>query len=248
MNRTVCILLAALGALAQPAAASESACETHAFEGSNFTVCAFDSRRDELRLVWTTPSGTALRGFDKLADGLGTDRVRVRFAMNAGMFEEDGKPLGLYVEGGVVRRPLNMRSGGGNFYLKPNGAFLLRRDGTLGVETSDALTNEPAAPLYATQSGPMLVIDNAFNPNIAADGPSHNIRNGVGLRDAHTALFAISDEPVSFGRLARLFRDELGCRNALYFDGTISSAWIPAERRMDVAKPLGPMVVVLARP
>ena len=244
--RSFALALAALVLLSAPASADP--CERHVFEGSAFTVCTFNSRHDDMRLAWTGQSGTALRSFDKLAADLGADKDRVLFAMNAGMFEEDGKPLGLYVEGGVVRRPLNMRSGGGNFYLKPNGAFLLRRDGTLGVETSDALTNEPAAPLYATQSGPMLVIDNAFNPNIAADGPSHNIRNGVGLRDAHTALFAISDEPVSFGRLARLFRDELGCRNALYFDGTISSAWIPAERRMDVAKPLGPMVVVLARP
>jgi prepilin-type processing-associated H-X9-DG protein len=222
-------------------------CERQTFEGSSFTVCAFDSRHDELRLAWTDRKGTALRGFAALDSALGPARSRVRFAMNAGMYEADGKPLGLYVENGAMRRPLNIRSGGGNFYLKPNGVFLLRRDGTLRIESSDAVTDEPAAPLFATQSGPMLVIAGDFNPNIAADGPSLNIRNGVGVRDARTAFFAISEEPVSFGRLARLFRDQLGCPNALYFDGHVSSAWIPDESRMDQGAPLGPMVVVLDR-
>jgi uncharacterized protein YigE (DUF2233 family) len=235
--------LALLTAL--PCAAA--ACEQRTFEGSTFTVCTYDAHRDELRLVWTGAGGKALRGFERLATELGADRDRVLFAMNAGMFEEDGKPLGLYVESGTVRRPLNTRTGGGNFYLKPNGVFLVRRDGKVAVETSDAVTGEPAPPLTATQSGPMLVIDSGFNPNITADGPSRNIRNGVGVRDAHTAFFVISDEPVSFGRLARLFRDELRCPNALYFDGAISSAWIPSAQRMDVDKPLGPMIVALSR-
>ena len=234
------LLIAATPALAGP-------CATQAFEGSSFTVCTYDARQDELRLAWTGPDGTALRGFEALGHALGADRDRVRFAMNAGMFETDGKPLGLYVEDGAVRRPLNTRSGGGNFYLKPNGVFLVTHRGTVRIETSDALTAEPAPPRYATQSGPMLVIDGAFNPQISADGPSRNIRNGVGVHDARTAFFAISDEPVSFGRLARLFRDQLHCPNALYFDGAISSAWIPSDRRLDSAVPLGPMVVVLRK-
>ena len=46
------------------------------------------------------------------------------------------------------------------------------------------------------------------------------------------AWFVISEEPVSFGRLARCFRDGLGCRNALYLDGAVSSLWDrPAGRR-----------------
>ena len=231
--------------VAAPAVAQP--CVQRTFESSRFTVCAFDAAKDELRLAWTDRSGAALRGFDKLERALGPDVGRVEFAMNAGMFEADGKPLGLYVENGVVRRPLNTRSGGGNFYLKPNGVFLLRHDGTLAVETSDAVTSEPAAPLLATQSGPMLVIDGTFNPNISADGPSRNIRNGVGVRDPHTAFFVISDEPISFGRMARLFRDELHCPDALYFDGTISSIWIPADDRMDASRPLGPLITVLRR-
>ena len=243
--RSLALAFAAL--LLLPARAAADPCERHVFEGSAFTVCTLDSRHDELRLAWTGGAGTALRSFDKLAAELGADKDRVLFAMNAGMFEDDGKPLGLFVVHGTVRRPLNTRTGGGNFYLKPNGVFLLRRDRAMALETSDAVMAEPAPPLLATQSGPMLVIAGAFNPNISADGPSRNIRNGVGLRDAHTALFVISEEPVSFGRLARLFRDELNCPDALYFDGSISGAWIPSQGRMDHGPPLGPMVVVLEK-
>ena len=119
--------------------------------------------------------------------------------------------------------------------------------GALRLDTTEAFTVRSDTPRWATQSGPKLVIDNQFNPQIAADGPSKNLRNGVGLRDKHTALFVISDTPVSFGKLARLFREDLGCRDALYFDGAVSSAWIPSQHRDDNAAPLGPMVVVLAR-
>ena len=241
------IVLAALGwALTAPASAAP--CETQVFDDDQFTVCRFDSRHQEMRLVWTDANRVAVRSFSRLSRILGGDSGRVRFAMNAGMFEDNGMPLGLYVERGVVRRPLNTRSGGGNFYLKPNGVFLLRRDGTVRVETSEAVTAEPAPPLFATQSGPMLVIDGEFNANIAADGPSRNIRNGVGVRDGHTALFVISEDAVSFGRLARFFRDGLKCRDALYLDGSISSLWVPSEPRQVGGFDLGPMIVVLDKP
>ena len=61
------------------------------------------------------------------------------------------------------------------------------------------------------------------------------------------AIFAISEAPVSFGRIARFFRDDHGCRNALYFDGVVSSLWAPSLARKDSAHPLGPMIVVMDR-
>jgi uncharacterized protein YigE (DUF2233 family) len=100
---------------------------------------------------------------------------------------------------------------------------------------------------YATQSGPMLVIDGRIHPRISENGPSRKIRNGVGVRDRHKALFAISDEPVTFGEFARLFRDELGCENALFLDGTISSLFAPSLGRDDGLLPLGPMIGALPR-
>ena len=70
----------------------------------------------------------------------------------------------------------------------------------------------------------------------------------MGVRDGRTAYFVISSGAVSFGRFARFFRDELGCRDALFFDGTVSSLWAPSLDRRDDAHEIGPMVVVLERP
>jgi uncharacterized protein YigE (DUF2233 family) len=167
----------------------------------------------------------------------------LRFAMNAGMYDETGGPIGLYVEDGRERHAVNRRRGGGNFHLLPNGVFAVDGEGRVRIVPSAAY--DPASrPRWATQSGPMLVIDGALHPAIRPNGESLHVRNGVGVADEGTAWFVISDEPVSFGRLARLFRDVLGCRNALYLDGSVSSLWDrPAGRRDDRAA-LGPLVAV----
>lgn len=224
------------------------ACARRVFEGSAFTVCTFDARRSELRLASQGKAGKALRGFAALASELGDDARRVELAMNAGMFDAEGAPIGLLVAAGVAVHALNTSDGAGNFYLKPNGVFSVDRDGSVHVEATAAYAARRPEPAWATQSGPMLVIDGALHPAIAPDGTSRTIRNGVGAVDAHTAVFAISDAPVSFGRFARLFRDELHCQNALFLDGAISSAWIPSAGRRDANHALGPMVVILAPP
>ena len=51
--------------------------------------------------------------------------------MNAGMFGEDLKPIGLYVEDGVQAKRLNRRDGYGNFHLKPNGVFYVNGSGSV---------------------------------------------------------------------------------------------------------------------
>ena len=235
-------LLLCVAAEARPA---QPVCEMSRFEGSRFTICRFDPRHQELRLAWTGPDGTALRSFARLEKALGQDRDRVRFAMNAGMYEMDGTPLGLYVENGRLRLPINGRAGTGNFYMKPNGVFSLDASGAVRVETSQAFVTRRAMPAFATQSGPVLVTGNLLHPDVSPDGPSQNIRNAVGIRDTNTALFVISDDPVSFGRLARFLRDGQKCRDVLYLDGAVSSAWIPTLHRQDQIAPLGPMIVVL---
>jgi uncharacterized protein YigE (DUF2233 family) len=248
-------LLATVAALlfggAAPSLADESRdppCAHKVFEASSFTVCAFDSRRQDMRMLWTDAKGKPLRSFGRLADALGQDSSRIRFAMNAGMYEQDGSPVGLYVENRVERHPLNTRDADGNFYLKPNGVFSLGGADTVRIDAGDTFLVQSDRPLFATQSGPMLVIGGKLHPRITDDGPSKNIRNGVGLRDAHTALFVISDEPVSFGRLARFFRDGLGCQDALYLDGKVSSLWVPAQGRRVGGSDIGPMVVILDKP
>ena len=138
---------------------------------------------------------------------------------------------------------INLREGGGNFHLMPNGIFLVRSSGRTEVVTSTRFM--PSADIaFATQSGPMLVIGGKLHPRFEPDGQSRNIRNGVGVRDGK-ALFVIAQDPVSFGKMARFFRDGLKAPDALYFDGSVSSLWDPANGRRDTHSPLGPMVVVM---
>ncbi len=215
------------------------------FEGSGFTVCTFVARRHELRLASHDAKGDYMRGFDQLIAYLGSDAARVRFAMNAGMFNEAGAPIGLYVADGQQEHALVLTDGPGNFHLKPNGVFWQGSDGTLHIDVSADYAIELRDARWATQSGPMLVIDGALHPSIAHDGASRYVRNGVGLAGSDTAYFVISSGAVSFGRFARFFRNELHCRNALFFDGTVSSLWAPSLDRQDDNHRIGPMVVVL---
>jgi uncharacterized protein YigE (DUF2233 family) len=239
-----------LGLALAPVAAcarGDPPCYRERFDGSNFTVCRYDAARQDLRLVWTDPQGQPLRKLSRLAASPPAKGAPVRFAMNAGMFDEAGAPIGLYVEEGRERHPLNTREGPGNFHLKPNGVFSVDADGAVYVETTEAYRARPArapSPRWATQSGPMLLVAGKLHPAIQPDGPSRNVRNGVGVADRQTAYFVISDGPVSFGRMARLFRDRLHCADALYLDGTVSSLWAPDLKRMDDSYALGPLVVV----
>ena len=232
------------GNLFDPATLQEAAaCEQRSFEGSRFTVCTYDAARDTLRLAWRGKDGNALRSLTALETALGAEGRQVRFATNAGMYDEEGAPIGLYVAAGERLKQLNRRSGPGNFHLLPNGVFAVDQRGQVSVTATPDF--DAAGKKWATQSGPMLVIGGRLHPKFDADGPSRLIRNGVGVRNPRTAYFVISEEGVSFGRFARFFRDALGCADALYLDGTVSSLWDPAAGRQDPYAGLGPILVVL---
>ncbi len=220
-------------------------CAPKSFEGAPYTVCAFDPRHDDLRLFWKGRDDRPFGSLDALAESLRNDGKRLVFAMNAGMFREDQSPMGLYVESARILRDADTRDGGAsNFRLKPNGVFWIG-DGVAGVtETGRYLANPPKAR-FATQSGPMLVIDGRIHPKIRPDGTSAKIRNGVGIDERGGAVFAISEEPVTFDAFARLFRDALGCRNALFLDGSLSSLYAPELQRDDELAPIGPIVGVV---
>jgi uncharacterized protein YigE (DUF2233 family) len=214
------------------------------FEGSGFTVCAFRPAKHDLTLAWADGQGSALRSFEALAASGIVDAKRVRFAMNAGMFDGAGAPIGLFVANGREEHAINQQSGSGNFYMQPNGVFGVTPGGAAFILSTPAFVRSGAEPTWATQSGPMLVIAGKMNASFDRDGQSRYVRNGVGVRSPALAYFVISEEPVSFGKFSRFFRDVLKCQNALYLDGAVSSLWVPAEGRRDDAYPLGPLAAV----
>ena len=235
------------GLLALGATQAEAACGPKSFNDQTFVVCAFDPRHDDIRLFWKGDDGKAFGSFSAVSAALKAKGETLAFGMNAGMFEEDLSPVGLFVQDRRKLRNANTRSGGGNFHMKPNGVFWIG-EGAAGVaETAAFLANPPAALRYATQSGPMLVIDGQIHPRIRPDGTSAKIRNGVGARADGSVVFAIADSPVTFDAFARLFRDALGCRNALFLDGSISSLYAPELDRDDELVPIGPIAGVVRK-
>lgn len=251
LRRAVVLVALALAAPGERARAASTpnpspACRAVTHEGAEFAVCTADLRRTELRLFWRAPDGQPYASLQRLLET--ESALPIRAATNAGMYDPDLSPVGLYVENGRQLKAANTRDGEGNFHLKPNGVFFVARGQAGILETEAYLRRRPPAEL-ATQSGPMLVIDGALHPQFSENGPSRKIRNGVGVRDPETVVFAIANEPVSFGMFARLFRDALGCRDALFLDGSISSLYAPELGRQDVSpKPLGPLIAILDRP
>lgn len=219
---------------------AQSPCKRVNFEGVLLTHCIADPAKHRI----ATALGPPYRSFAALAAGLGEKAKSVAFAVNGGMFGDDGNPIGYYVEAGERLKTLNRADGGGNFHLKPNGVFF-GSGGQWRVMTSDDFYDEVAdRPEFGTQSGPMLVIAGKLHPEFAAEGPSKLIRNGVGVDAAGRAHFVLSEAPVSFGRFARYFRDRAKTANALYLDGSVSALWNPATNRRDESVPLGPLIVV----
>ncbi|HUQ14357.1 MAG TPA: phosphodiester glycosidase family protein [Novosphingobium sp.] len=248
-------LLAGCAADSEPAPARRvaSACATVSFEGDGFTHCLAVPGVHTVRTQLDAPDGDPARSLEVLAD-IVPDPKQVAFAMNGGMYDENGEPIGYYVEDGERRHTLNRVAGGGNFGLLPNGVFWVdaAKDGKGGgwhVRSADVFADTvKRRPAFATQSGPMLVIAGKLHPRIAANGESLHVRNAVGIDAKGRAHFVISDSAISFGRLARFMRDRLKCPNALYLDGSVSALWDPAAGRLDRTVPLGPLIVVEKTP
>ena len=239
------LLCAMLACLLGAATARAQICQDLEYEGAAYAVCTVEGGTDSLGLYWRDGTGRPYATFGQLAAALAQTKATLVFAMNAGMFQEDLSPVGLFIEGGEVRRAANTRDGPGNFHMKPNGVFYFGPHGAGIMETEKFLAAR-LHPAFATQSGPMLVIDGAIHPRIQPDGTSLKIRNGVGVRDGRAIVFAISRDPVSFYRFATLFRDRLGCANALFLDGSVSSLYAPEIGSTTQLLPVGPMVGLTA--
>lgn len=240
---------AMLAAHAPAVAASEPAapCADLVADGASYTVCSFDARQASIRLFLRDASGAPYGAFSTLADAVAGQGGRLVFAMNAGMYDDDFAPVGLYIEQGRRWRAANTQAGVGNFHLKPNGVFWI--DGArAGVTETGRFLKSRALPTFATQSGPMLLSNGRVNPHIHTSGVSEKYRNGVGVADGHIVRFAISNAPVTFHQFAALFRDRLKCPDALFLDGgTASALYAPSLGRHDRFHPMGPMVGVVEK-
>jgi len=228
-----------------PMVAQAVECRTVRHEGAKFTVCEADAAREDIRLFHSdAATGEVLGGFPQVNAMLEREGLALAMGMNAGMYHNDLAPVGLYVEEGEERARIVTSDGPGNFGLLPNGVFCIR-EGRADVIESLRFVDEAPDCRFATQSGPMLVIDGKLHPRFLKDSDSVYVRNGVGTSaDGTRVVFAISDDRVNFHTFGTLYRDVLKLPNALYLDGKVSRLYAPAIRRHDRGFPMGPIVGV----
>jgi uncharacterized protein YigE (DUF2233 family) len=197
------------------------------FEGTRFEVVTLDLRRVSLGMRWKDARGQPYKTFQRLETELSKGNQRVLAVMNAGIFDTSLRPLGLHVQQGRVLHDLNARQRGyGNFYLQPNGVFMIGPDGARVLPTS-AYQREQPRVLEATQSGPMLVVNGQLHPAFRQGSQNQIVRNGVGVESGTRVHLVLAVDPVNFYDFARFMRDGLKCPNALYLDGNISSLNVP---------------------
>jgi uncharacterized protein YigE (DUF2233 family) len=212
--------------------------------GPPFISCRVDPRRTPLKLYWKDDHNRRFSSLQGLKTWLDARGEKLVFAMNAGMFDPAFAPQGLYIEAQKTVVPLDTTSGPGNFYLKPNGVFYLTTDTSAHICPTAAFRNDGRVA-YATQSGPMLVLDGRIHPAFRAGSANAQIRNGVGILPDGRVLLAMSRRKINFYDFANFFK-KAGCRQALYLDGYVSRTYAPAAGRPQTDGDFGVIIGVTA--
>ena len=221
-------------------------CQDFKFQEVPFTACTAKIPEDDIRLFLYDKTGNIYGQFQKLDNFLKEERLNIIFATNGGMYHADRSPVGMYVENFKEFSPLIISDGPGNFGLLPNGVFCFNNKEFLILETESFATRKIQCQ-YATQSGPLLVIDGKIHPKFIKNGTSKFVRSGVGIsRDGSKAIFLISNQAVNFHHFASTFLDRLEIDNALYLDGNISRLYSPKLNRIDFGFDIGPIIAAVA--
>ncbi|MEO5915438.1 MAG: phosphodiester glycosidase family protein [Luteolibacter sp.] len=218
--------------------------ESIAHAGVKFRVVRVSP--ETVQVVWKNGNGALYRSFDKVQAAFAAQGKTVKFIMNAGIFEPEGIPSGLHIEGGNNLRPINLADAPGNFFLKPNGvcAFGQGKQADPFVGTCASWQKMAGHESWAIQSGPILLTDGKRHPAFTEVSTSKLPRNGVGLDNKGRFIFAITDkgEMVNFWDFAGLFL-KLDCKDALFLDGDISQMSVNPDKPVE-SNQFGVMFVV----
>jgi uncharacterized protein YigE (DUF2233 family) len=202
-----------------------------------------DLKKQDLKLYWKDDKGQPLKSIQRLKELVESKQQQLLFAMNAGMYMTDNTPLGLFIQNGKTIKPLNKRSGTGNFYLKPNGVFYIDSENNPVICATEKFIDNGKIK-FATQSGPMLVIDGAIHPVFEQGSKNVNIRNGVGILPNNKLLFAMSKKEINFYDFANYFKNA-GCKNALYLDGFVCRSFLPEKNWVQLDGNFGVIIGVV---
>lgn len=206
-----------------------------------FLFHSVDPSKQNLQLFWKDDKGNNFRSLGNLERWVAKKypSKELTFAMNGGMYMEDYRPLGLYIENGIQKKSINRATGYGNFYMMPNGIFYITTNNKAGICETGKFVNQHIK--YATQSGPLLLIDGKIHPAFTKGSKNVQIRNGVGIMEDGRALFCMSTVPVNFYEFAEFFKLS-GCKYALFLDGFVCRTYLPEKHWKDVDGDFGVII------
>jgi uncharacterized protein YigE (DUF2233 family) len=229
------------------------------FKNKKYTVFIVDPTKFEIELFNFNETTNSFHDFNSIRNELTERQKKMLMVTNAGMYKPNRTPQGLYINNGIQSWGIDTvkHNGKGNFFdLPPNGIFTLDVNNYAQVITTDSFRTLDSAVVptikLATQSGPMLLINNEMNSYFQKGSPNLNIRNGVGVNNNGEVIFIISNERVNFYEFAELYQF-LGCSNALYLDGAISKMAVPTlnvspnssiKDKLPSSNHLGPIIAV----
>jgi len=209
----------ALAACAFPALAEP---EKKVIDGVSYSI--LHAKATDVRVVWKDNNGGQIETFPQATAYLTSRGETPDTIMNGGIYEPKGIPSGLLVQEGRELHPINLRDGKGNFFLKPNGIFLIGDKGAAVIDT----TEYPLAGVkvsHAVQSGPLLLRNGKVHPEFRAGSANRLHRNGIGVTKDGTVVLIMTDirspKYPNLHEFATLFAS-LGCADALFLDGDIS--------------------------
>ncbi len=203
---------------------------------------------EQVRIVWSGADEKPLRTIPEAHKFIVEQGEKPLVLMNGGIFEPGGIPSGLLVQDSKELVPVNRKKGEGNFYLQPNGVFLIGSKGAAVIATQEY----PVKGLdirCAVQSGPLLLRKGKVHPKFSPKSKWRLHRNGVGVTKKGEVVFAMTDfKSPKFPTLyefAALFKS-LGCDDALFLDGDLSQMKM-GEEMVERSNRFGSMIAVVEK-
>ncbi|SFB76653.1 Uncharacterized protein YigE, DUF2233 family [Flexibacter flexilis DSM 6793] len=214
------------------------------FNQHTFDTYTVDFSKQTIKMYWKNAQGEKLKNIETLKKYVEVKGKKLVFSTNAGMYMPDNSPQGLYIENKKELVPIDLAAKGyGNFYMQPNGVFLITKKQAKVVPSTEFEKHKKGV-LYATQSGPMLVTNGQINSHFTKSSTNVFVRSGVGINKNGEVVFAISNEVVNFYDFASLFKEILKCDNALYLDGAISEMYLLDLKRPQTVQDFGAMIAI----
>jgi uncharacterized protein YigE (DUF2233 family) len=215
------------------------------YAGADYDVYRVGDKGRAVQLFWKDDSAHILKSMGRLKKYVERKRKKLLFATNAGMYTTTNGPMGLYIENGQTLKRIDLKKGPTtNFYMQPNGVYYTTASGG-HIVASDDYARVTEKVKFATQSGPMLVVNGKINSTFTKGSKNINIRSGVGIDADGNVCFAISESFVNFYDFASFFKEQLHCSNALFLDGSISRIHLPQLNIADTGGSFGVMVGVV---